>query len=99
MIHPIMEEIHANIKTPEALISFISFISGFISVLMILDMFSTAVLKTSALMTNPIQSKMAVHSPLFNFNIIPAHTTINEMITWILKLISESHIALQPAQA
>ncbi len=99
MMMPTRLEIIAKNKTPNALISLIAFISGFISLLAKLHKCSITVLNISAPSTIPMHSKMQTHSIVFSLKIKPAHNTNNEMMICILKLISETQMTLKPSKA
>jgi hypothetical protein len=99
MINPITTEMIVRMNTPDALMSFIAFISGIISLLVISHICSIAVLNISALNTMPIQSKMLTHSKAFKLSPIPRQSTNIAMKKCILKFISVDHTDLSPAIA
>lgn len=76
---PTVLEIIAKNKTPNALISLMTLISGMDSLLFKSHRSSIAVLKISALITMPIQSEIPTHSKLFSLKIKPKENTNKEM--------------------
>ena len=99
MMQPTMVDIIARIKTPAALISLITFISGLISLLIKSHKCSIAVLKTSAPITTPTQSNIPIHSMVLSFKIRPKQNTNIEIKTCILKLISDNQTTYNPSYA
>lgn len=99
MIQAIKTDMMATNKTAAALISLITLISGLMSILTKSQKCSITVLKNSEAITIPIQSMIEIHSKLFNLKTIPKQRTHKAMMTCILKLISDIHIAFNPAKA